>query len=99
MTQCLATAAGAITSLPFAAVKVIAVGTVETAGSLLNGSTQIVVALPAMAVPAPIIVTLALVMVVPPVGVTSSGCGSDHYNRYHAQRRYGHDRDPAGFGL
>ena len=72
MTQCLATAAGAITSLPFAAVKVIAVGTVETAGSLLNGSTQIVVALPAMAVPAPIIVAPAPVMVAPPVAVKTA---------------------------
>lgn len=66
----LATAAGAIVSLPLAAVEGIVVGTVEAAGSLIQGSTQIVVAPPARAVPAPIIVAPAPVMVASPVIVT-----------------------------
>ena len=49
----LATAAGTIVTLPLAAVEGIVVGTVEAAGSLIHGSTQIVVAPPAGPVPAP----------------------------------------------
>ena len=60
----LASAAGAIVALPLAAVEGIVVGTVEAAGSLIHGSTQIIVAPPARAVPAPTIVE-------PPVVVTS----------------------------
>ena len=66
----LASVASAIIALPLAAVEGITVGTVEAAGSLIHGSTQIVVAPPARAVPAPIIVAPAPVMVSPPVIVT-----------------------------
>lgn len=68
----LATAAGTIVTLPLAAVEGIVVGTVEAAGSMIQGSTHIVVAPPARAVPAPIIVAPAPVMVSPPVIVTSA---------------------------
>ncbi len=66
----LASVASAIIALPLAAVEGIAVGTVEAAGSLIHGSTQIVVAPPARAVPAPIIVAPAPVMATPPATVT-----------------------------
>ena len=66
----LATAAGAIVALPFAAVEGIVVGTVEAAGSLIHGSTQIIVAPPARTIPASIIVAPAPVMVTSPVIVT-----------------------------
>ena len=66
----LASAAGTIIALPLATVKGIAVGTVEAAGSLIHGSTQVVVAPPARTVPAPIIVAPAPVMVTSPVIVT-----------------------------
>ncbi len=68
----LASAAGAIVALPLAAAEGIVVGTVEAAGSLLHGSTQIVVVPPARAVPAPIIVAPAPVMVAPPVAVKTA---------------------------
>lgn len=42
----LASAAGAIVALPLAAVEGIVVGTVEAAGSLFHGSTEIVVVPP-----------------------------------------------------
>ena len=66
----LASAAGAIIALPLVAVEGIVVGTVEAAGSLIQGSTQIVVAPPARAVPAPIVVAPAPVMATPPAAVT-----------------------------
>ena len=66
----LASVAGAIIALPLAAVEGIAVGTVEAAGSLIHGSTQIVVVPPARTASAPIIVAPAPVMVTPPVIVT-----------------------------
>ena len=66
----LASVASAIIALPFAAVEGIAVGTVESAGSLIHGSTQTVVAPPARTVPAPIIVAPAPVKVTSPVIVT-----------------------------
>lgn len=65
----LASAAGAIVALSLAAVEGIIVGIVEASDTLIHGSTQIVVAPPARAVPAPIIVTSAPVMVAPPVVV------------------------------
>lgn len=68
----LASAAGAIVALSLAAVEGIIVGTVEAADTLIHGSTQIVVAPPARAVPAPIIVTSAPVMVAPPVVVKTA---------------------------
>ena len=61
----LASAAGTIVALPFAAVEGIVVGTAEAAGSLIHGSTQIVVAPPASAVLAPIIVAPAPVAETP----------------------------------
>ncbi len=66
----LASAAGAIIALPLVAVEGIVVGTVEAAGSLIHGSTQIVVAPPAGPVPAPVVVTPAPVMATPPAAVT-----------------------------
>lgn len=47
----LASAAGAIIALPLAAVEGIVVGTAEAAGSLIHGSTQIVVTPPANPIP------------------------------------------------
>ena len=47
----LASATGAIIALPLAAVEGIVVGTAEAAGSLIQGSTQIVVTPPAKTVP------------------------------------------------
>ena len=52
----LATAAGAIVALPFAAVEGIVVGTAEAAGSLIHGSTEIAVVPAATVIPAPVIV-------------------------------------------
>ena len=52
----LASAAGAIVALPFAAVEGIVVGTVEAAGSLIHGSTEIAVVPAATVIPAPVIV-------------------------------------------
>ena len=66
----LASAAGAIIALPLVAVEGIVVGTVEAAGSLIHGSTQIVVVPPARPVPAPVVVTPAPVMATPPAAVT-----------------------------
>ena len=66
----LASAAGTIVALPFAAVEGIVVGTVEAAGSLIHGSTQIIVAPPARTAPAPIIVASAPEMVTSPLIVT-----------------------------
>ena len=68
----LASAAGAIVALPLAAVEGIVVGTVEAAGSLIHGSTQIIVAPPARAVPAPTIVAPAPVVVTSPVAVKTA---------------------------
>ena len=62
--------ATALVCIPANAVTGIVVGTVEAAGSLIHGSTQIVVAPPARAVPAPIIVATAPVMVPSPAAVT-----------------------------
>ena len=67
----LASAAGAIVALPLAAVEGIVVGSVEAAGSLIHGSTQIVVVPPARPVPAPVVVAPTPVMVTPPAIVTS----------------------------
>ena len=52
----LATAAGAIVALPLATVEGIVVGTVDAAGSLIHGSTEIVVVPPTTVIPAPVIV-------------------------------------------
>lgn len=68
----LTSAVGAIVALPLAAVEGIVVGTVEAAGSLIHGSTQIVVVPPARAVSAPIIVAPAPVVVTSPVAVKTA---------------------------
>ena len=47
----LASAAGAIIALPFAVTEGIVIGTAEAAGSLIHGSTQIVITPPAKPVP------------------------------------------------
>ena len=47
----LASAAGAIVTLPLAAIEGVAVGATEAAGSLIHGSTQIVVTPPANPIP------------------------------------------------
>jgi hypothetical protein len=64
----LASAAGGIVALPFAAIEGVVVGTVEAAGSLLHGSTQIVVSSPAVHVPAPVVVE-PTVVVAPAPGI------------------------------
>ena len=66
----LATAAGTIVTLPLAAVEGFVVGTAEAAGSLIHGSTEIVVVPPARPVSPPIIVAPAPVMVPSPAAVT-----------------------------
>ena len=49
----LATAAGAVVTMPLAAVEGIVVGTAEAAGSLIHGSTQIAVMPPAIVTSSP----------------------------------------------
>ena len=66
----LASAAGAIVALPLAAVEGIVVGTVEAAGSLFHGSTEIVVVPPTKVIPAPVIVAPPPMVAVP--GSTAS---------------------------
>ena len=68
----LTSAAGTIVALPLAAVEGIVVSTVEAAGSLIHGSTQIVVTPPAGPVLTPAIIAPAHVVAtpVPPVPVT-----------------------------
>ena len=53
----LASAVGAIVTLPIAVVEGIVVGTAEAAGSLIRGSTEIIVVPSATPVSAPVIVT------------------------------------------
>ena len=67
----LASAAGVIVALPLAAVEGIVAGTVEAAGSLIHGSTKIVVVPPARPVPAPVVVAPTPVRGTPPTIVTS----------------------------
>lgn len=62
--------ATALIGVPATAVTGIVVGTVEAAGSLFHGSTQIVVVPPARPVSPPIIVAPAPVMAIPPATVT-----------------------------
>ena len=68
----LASAAGAIVSLPLAAVEGVIIGTVEAAGSLIHGSTEISVMSPARPVSPPMVVTPAPVMATHPVAITSA---------------------------
>ena len=64
--------ATALIGVPANAVTGIVTGTVEAAGSLIHGSTEIVVMPPARPVPAQIVVTPAPVVVSPPTVVTSA---------------------------
>ena len=68
----LVSAAGAIVALPLAAVEGIVVGTAEAAGTLVHGSTTVVVVPSAKPVPVPIAVTLASVMVTPSATVKTA---------------------------
>ena len=58
----LASAAGAILTLPLATAEGIVVGAAEAAGSLLHGSTTVIVTPPAVRVPAPVVVESAVVV-------------------------------------
>ena len=69
----LANAAGTIVALPLAVVEGIVVGTTEAAGSLLHGSTQVIVTVPAKPVPTPtVIVPAPPIVTSPPVMVAPS---------------------------
>ena len=68
----LASVAGAIVALPLAAVEGIVVGTAEAAGTLVHGSTTVVVVPSAKPVPVPIAVTPASVMVTPSATVKTA---------------------------
>ena len=79
----LASAVGAIASFPFAVVEGIVVGTAEAAGSLVHGSTQIVVMQPAKPVsgssaciPTPVMVPHAPTMSPTTTIVTTHGDGT-----------------------
>ena len=61
--------ATALVGLPATAVTGIVVGTVEAAGSLIHGSTEIVVMPPARPVPAPTLIAPASIVVASPVAV------------------------------
>ena len=62
--------ATALVGVPATAVTGIVVGTVEAAGSLIHGSTEIVVVPPARPISPPMVVTPAPVMATPPAAVT-----------------------------
>ena len=62
----LANAAGTIVALPLAVVEGIVVGTTEAAGSLLHGSTQVIVTVPAKPVPTPTVIVPAPPIVASP---------------------------------
>ena len=64
--------ATALIGIPANAVTGIVTGTVESVGSLIHDSTEIVVVPPTRPVPAPIIVAPTPVMVTPPAIVTSA---------------------------
>lgn len=68
----LVSAAGAIISLPLAAIEGVVVGTAEAAGTLVHGSTTVVVVPSAKPVPVPIAVTPASVMVTPSATVKTA---------------------------
>ena len=59
-----------LVGVPATAVTGIVVGTVEAAGSLIHGSTEIVVVAPARPISPPMVVTPAPVMATPPAAVT-----------------------------
>ena len=67
----LASAAGTLAALPLALAEGVVVGTAEAAGSLIHGSTQVIVT-PAPVVAAPTVVAPAPVVVQPQVQVVTS---------------------------
>ena len=79
----LASATGAIISLPLAAIEGVAVGAAEASGSLIHGSTQIVITPSAkpvpnttVCVPAPVIVPIAPAAIPTTTIVTTHGDGT-----------------------
>ena len=74
----LVSAAGAIVALPLAAVEGIVVGTAEAAGSLVRGSTTVVVTTPAVRVPVPVVVEPAVVVTPAPAVVPSTTIITTH---------------------
>ena len=68
----LASVAGTILTLPLALVEGVVVGTAEAAGSLVHGSTMVVVVPQEKPVPAPISVTPASVVVTPSTAVKTA---------------------------
>ena len=62
----IATATGTILSLPFAFAEGVVVGTVEAAGSLIHGSTEIVVTPSVVAVPIPSMAVHTTAVTLPP---------------------------------
>ena len=69
----IATATGTILSLPFAFAEGVVVGTVEAAGSLIHGSTEIVVTPSVVAVPVPsVAVPTTAVTLAPPVRASTT---------------------------
>ena len=62
--------ATALVGVPATAVTGIVVGTVEAAGSLIHGSTEIIVMPPATPVSPPMVVAQAPIMATPPAAVT-----------------------------
>lgn len=68
----LVSAAGAIVALPLAAVEGIMVGTAEATGTLVHGSTTVVVVPPEKPVPAAIVVTPASIVVTPSTAVKTA---------------------------
>ena len=74
----LASAAATILALPFAAAEGVVVGTAEAAGSLVHGSTTVVVTTPAVRVPTPVVVESAVVIAPAPVIVPSTTIITTH---------------------
>lgn len=74
----LASAVAAILALPFVAAEGVVVGTAEAAGSLVHGSTTVVVTTPAVRVPAPVVVKPAVVVAPPPAIVPSTTIVTTH---------------------
>ena len=68
----LASATGALISLPFSIAEGVVVGAVEATGSLIHGSTRIVITPSAKSVPVPIAVTPTSVVVTPSATVKTA---------------------------
>lgn len=74
----LASAVAAILALPFATAEGVVVGTAEAAGSLVHGSTTVVVTSPTVRIPAPVVVKPAVVVAPPPATVPSTTIVTTH---------------------